>query len=277
MNSDNRFFSRGLRGFSRNGPRKIREIRAIRCKSTCETICPNLSEFIMILAGTIARVNSISAEKLILHEDAELLIVNKPAGMPVLPDGWEKDAPYLVKLLEEQFGKLWVVHRLDKITSGVMVFARTAAAHRTLSLLFETRTISKIYHAIVNGVPEWSEHTARHPLRVDVGHSHRTVVDPGKGKPSETAFRVLERFTGHSLLEARPATGRTHQVRVHAYALGFPLLGDTLYSAPAMDLITRPALHAYSLEFEFEGKPFSFTAPYPEDIVRTLKRLHVGT
>jgi len=225
-------------------------------------------------------VNSISPEKLILHNDTELLIVNKPAGMPVLPDGWEKDAPYLVKLLEAQFGKLWVVHRLDKVTSGVMVFARTPAAHRTLSLLFETRLVHKIYHAIVNGEPGWSEHTARHPLRVDVGHSHRTAVDPRKGKPSETAFRVLERFANHSLLAAVPASGRTHQIRVHAYALGFPLLGDTLYSAPVeRDIISplqRPALHAYSLEFEFNGKPFSFTAPYPEDFEQALQKLRAG-
>ncbi len=235
----------------------------------------------MILAGTIILVSAISAEKLILHENAELLIVNKPAGVPVLPDGWEKDAPYLVKLLEAQFGKLWVVHRLDKVTSGVMVFARTAAAHRTLSLLFETRAVHKIYHAIVNGEPGWSEHTARHPLRVDVGHSHRTVVDPGKGKPSETTFRVLERYKGYSLLEAVPITGRTHQIRVHAYALGFPLLGDTLYNAPPVERdnispLQRPALHAGSLEFEFEGKPFFFSAPYPEDFEKALQKLRAG-
>ncbi len=221
------------------------------------------------------------SNKLILHEDADILIVNKPAGMPVLPDGWEKDAPYLVKLLEEQFGKLWIVHRLDKITSGVMVFARTAAAHRTLNLLFETRAVHKIYHAIVTGEPGWNEHTARHPLRVDVGHSHRTMVDHSRGKPSETAFRVLERYKNYSLLEAVPATGRTHQIRVHAYALGFPLLGDTLYSFPPVGRdnispLQRPALHACSLEFEFEGESFSFTAPYPEDFTEALKKLRTG-
>jgi tRNA pseudouridine32 synthase/23S rRNA pseudouridine746 synthase len=214
---------------------------------------------------------------MLLHEDAQLLIVNKPAGVPVLPDGWEKDAPTLVQQLEEGFGKLWIVHRLDKGTSGVMVFARSAAAHRTLSLLFETRAVHKRYHAIVNGTPDWNEYSARHPLRVDVGHSHRTKVDPLKGKPCETAFRVLERFSSHTLLEACPVTGRTHQVRVHAYALGHPLLGDTLYSAPPTDLMARPALHAHTLEFEFEGNLLSFTAPYPEDFGNTLARLHVDT
>jgi 23S rRNA-/tRNA-specific pseudouridylate synthase len=105
------------------------------------------------------------------------------------------------------------------------------------------------------------------------------VVDHGKGKPSETAFRVLERFTGYSLLEAHPGTGRTHQVRVHAYALGFPLAGDELYCEEGQGTVLslhRPALHAYSLEFEFEGKPFSFTAPYPDDFAKALKKIRAG-
>ncbi|MBM3152358.1 MAG: RluA family pseudouridine synthase, partial [Chloroflexi bacterium] len=209
-----------------------------------------------------------------IYVDENFLAVNKPAGLAAVPGGWEADVPALVKLLEADFGRVWTVHRLDKGTSGVVLFARTAAAHRTLSLLFETHAVRKTYLAIVVGIPQWDEHTARHPLRINVGHSHRTVVDHAKGKPSETAFRVLERFTDHSLLEARPATGRTHQVRVHAYALGFPLLGDELYGQPSIERdakvprrgvpLHRPALHAVSLEFEFEGKPFSFTAPHPK-------------
>ena len=209
----------------------------------------------------------------ILHTDNSILVINKPAGIPVLPDGWDKDAPYLVRQLEEQFGKVWIVHRLDKITSGVMIFARTSEMHRTLNMQFERHEIQKVYHAIVVGTPTWNEHTARHPLRIDVGHSHRTVVDHSKGKPAETHFHILERYTSHSLLEAIPGTGRTHQIRVHAYALGYPLLGDTLYSAPETDLIGRPALHACSLEFTIEGKPFRFTAPYPEDFAEVLKKL----
>jgi RluA family pseudouridine synthase len=232
----------------------------------------------MIPAGKIDLMSSISLKKLILHEDAELLIVNKPAGMPVLPDGWEKDAPYLVKLLEEQYGKLWVVHRLDKITSGVMVFARSAKAHRALNMQFEQHEVQKVYHAIVVGEPDWDQHTARHALRMDMGHSHRTVVDHSKGKSAETAFRVLERHSGTSLLEAIPGTGRTHQIRVHAYALGFPLLGDTLYSAPPTDLIARPALHSQSLTFTHPAscERVSFFAPYPDDFLAALEKLRAG-
>jgi RluA family pseudouridine synthase len=229
-------------------------------------------------AGTITYVSSTIVRNLILYEDPELLIVNKPAGMPVLPDGWEKHAPYLVKLFEQQFGKIWVVHRLDKVTSGVMVFARTAQMHRALSMQFEQRAVQKIYHTIVAGVPEWDQHTARHLLRVNAGHSHRTVVDQGKGKPSQTAFLVLERFPKAALLEAIPGTGRTHQIRVHAYAIGFPLLGDTLYSAPTTDLINRPALHAQLLAFTHpaSAEQKSFSAPYPEDFQNALARLKAG-
>jgi len=229
----------------------------------------------MILAGTIGSVKTLSTNQLVLHEEAEFLIVNKPAGMPVLPEGWEKEAPYLVKLLEEELGRLWVVHRLDKITSGVMVFARTLEAHRALNIQFEQHEVRKVYHAIVTGEPEWEQHTCRHPLRVDVGHSHRTAVDQKKGKSSETAFRLLERHKGYSLLEAIPATGRTHQIRVHAYAIGFPLLGDLLYSAPPTDLIARPALHAHSLTFTHptSGKVLTFTIPYPDDFRDALQKL----
>ena len=198
--------------------------------------------------------------------------------MPVLPDGWEKDAPYLVKLLEGQYGKLWVVHRLDKITSGVMVFARTTDAHRVLSMQFEQHEAQKVYHAIVAGVPEWDQHIAHHPLRVDVGHRHRTVVDNRKGKSSETLFRVMERYQGFCLMEAVPGSGRTHQIRVHAYAIGLSLLGDMLYSGPSTDLIARPALHAQSLSFMHPttGEGVSFTATYPEDFKYALEKLRAG-
>ena len=210
-----------------------------------------------------------------LFQDSSILVINKPAGIPVLPDGWEQAAPYLLKQLEVEFGKLWVVHRLDKITSGVMVFAYTADAHRVLNMQFEHHEAKKSYHAISVGLPLWDEHTARHPLRVNVGHSHRTVVDHGNGKPSETHFHVLERYAEYCLLEAVPGTGRTHQVRVHAYALGYPLLGDTLYSAPPTDLIARPALHALSLSIThpLTGENLIFTAPYPQDFVKVLKSL----
>jgi len=221
----------------------------------------------------------------IIHADDHVLVVNKPSGLPVLPDGWEKDAPYLVKLLEQEFGKIFIVHRLDKITSGVMVFARDAESHRALNIQFENREAEKVYHAIMEGNPKWDEKTAKHPLRADVGKKHRTAVDDKNGKPAETRFRVIKRYQANpeqgrgvaALVEAKPVTGRTHQIRVHAYALGHPLLGDGLYGAEETILIGRPALHAHSLTITHPktNQRLTFTAERPEDFAITLKLLHL--
>ena len=93
----------------------------------------------------------------IIHKDELIIVVNKPAGIPVLPDGWDKDAPYLIKALEEDHGKIWIIHRLDKTTSGVMVFALDKETHRELNIQFENRKVEKIYHAIIEGEPNWNE------------------------------------------------------------------------------------------------------------------------
>ncbi|HXF85020.1 MAG TPA: RluA family pseudouridine synthase [Anaerolineales bacterium] len=209
----------------------------------------------------------------ILHEDEHILIVDKPAGLPVLPDGWEKDAPYLVKMLEEKFGKVWIVHRLDKVTSGVMVFARDAETHRMLNTQFENHEAEKVYHAIIEGNPMWEEKVTKFPLRANVGHKHRTIVDNRNGKPSETRFKVMKRYPAAALVEAKPMTGRTHQIRVHAYALGHPLVGDVLYGGKETDLIARPALHSFALTITLSGKPLTVTAPYPADFRATLESL----
>ncbi len=224
----------------------------------------------------------------IIYKDEHILVINKPAGLSVLPEGWEPDAPYLVKSLEEEYEKIWVVHRLDKFTSGVLVFALNAEAHRALNIQFEKHETEKIYRAITVGAPPWKERITKFPLRVNVGHKHRTMVDNKKGVRAETKFKVLnwnssitdELFLaddaeGMALVEARPMTGRTHQIRVHAYALGYPLLGDTLYSSPETDIIARPALHAYSLSFNHpvSNERVSFTAPYPTDFKKALERL----
>lgn len=211
----------------------------------------------------------------ILYEDEHLLVVDKPAGLPVLPDGWEEDAPYLVKALEEQYGKIFIVHRLDKITSGVMVFARDAEAHRALNIQFEGHEAEKVYHALVEGNPKWEDKITRRPLRANVGHKHRTMVDDKNGKPSETRFRVIKRYPARpelgreefALIEAKPMTGRTHQIRVHAYALGHPLVGDILYGAQEAYGIPRPMLHAQSLSFihPVTNERVKFTAPHPPD------------
>ena len=226
----------------------------------------------------------------IIYKDEQILAINKPAGLSVLPEGWEPDAPYLVKMLEAEYGKIWIVHRLDKFTSGVIVFALTAEAHRALNIQFEKHETNKVYRAITVGAPPWKERTTKFPLRVNVGHKHRTMVDNKKGVRAETIFKVLnwnqassdelaftEDVKGMALVEARPTTGRTHQIRVHAYALGYPLLGDALYSAPESDIIDRPALHACSLSFNHpvSNERVTFTAPYPVDFKKALERLNL--
>jgi len=213
----------------------------------------------------------------IIHIDEHILVVNKPAGLPVLPDGWEKDAPYLVKMLEEEHGKVFIVHRLDKVTSGVIIFARNADTHRALNIQLEKHEAEKVYHAIMEGEPKWNEKTTKFPLRVNVGHKHRTMVDDKNGKPSETRFRILKRYPAAALAEAKPMTGRTHQIRVHAYALGHPLMGDILYGAEETSIIVRPALHAHSLTFMHPAthERLTFTAERPDDFVTALKLLDV--
>ncbi len=211
----------------------------------------------------------------VVFSDDAILVVNKPAGLSVLPEGWDKDASHLVKILEEQYGKLWVVHRIDKTTSGVLVFAMTAEAHRSLNIQFEKHQVEKKYHAMMSGVPKWKEKTTRFPLRVNVGHKHRTMVDSRNGVRAETRFRILEQNPSSALVEAMPMTGRTHQIRVHAYALGHPLVGDVLYSAPETDVISRPALHAYSLAFTHPvaGRLMLFQADYPGDFQKAVNSI----
>jgi RluA family pseudouridine synthase len=211
----------------------------------------------------------------ILREDQYLLVVDKPAGLSVLPDGWEPGAPYLAKMLEEKYGKIFIIHRLDKVTSGVIVFARDEETHRALNIQFEKHEVQKVYHALVEGNPKWEQKITKLPLRVNVGRKHRTVVDERNGKPSETSFRVLKRYQSAAWVEASPMTGRTHQIRVHASVLGHPLLGDTLYGAQKSNMIARPALHAYSLTFTHpsSNEPVAFTAARPQDFAIALERL----
>jgi len=213
----------------------------------------------------------------IIHIDDHMIVIDKPAGLPVLPDGWEKDSEYLVKMLEEKYGRIFIIHRLDKITSGVMVFARDAETHRALNMQFEKHEAQKVYHAIVEGNPRWEEKITKFPLHANVGHKHRTIVDDKHGKPSETRFKILKRYRSSAWVEALPMTGRTHQIRVHASALGYPLLGDILYGAHETDKIPRPALHAYSLTFTHpaSNERVTFQAEYPQDFATTLKLLGV--
>jgi RluA family pseudouridine synthase len=229
----------------------------------------------------------------VIFRDPFLLAINKPAGLPTLPDGYNPDQPHLKALLEPDYGRLWIVHRLDRETSGLVLLARTPEAHRNLNTQFELRQVSKSYQALVCGVPDWQEKTVSLPLRPNGDRRHRTVVDPRRGKTAETEFHVLERLGDYSLIEACPHTGRTHQIRAHLAAFGLPILGDVLYGGPpalylsilkseftngengGRAIIERCALHAWSLELAHpdSGAALHLDAPFPEDFKDALRVL----
>ena len=210
----------------------------------------------------------------VLWVDEALLVVNKPPGLPVLPDGYHPEAPYLRGILEPLYERLWTVHRLDKETSGVVVLARSAAAHRHLNTQFQEHHTGKLYHALVVGTPDWEEVLVEAPLLPDGDRRHRTIVS-AQGKPAQTGLRVLQRFNGCSLVQAAPRTGRTHQVRAHLAHLGHPILGDRLYGGGEGAILGRTGLHAWSLELAHpaSGEVMKFSAPYPEDFQRALREL----
>jgi tRNA pseudouridine32 synthase/23S rRNA pseudouridine746 synthase len=226
----------------------------------------------------------------ILWMDEAILLVNKPSGMLTIRDGYNPDLPYLGQILAKEFGQVWVVHRLDRETSGIMVFARTSQAHQNLNFQFEHREIKKTYHTIAFGVPDRGQFSIDVSLRVNGDRQHRTIVDPRKGKNAITDFAVLEKYNGFCLIEARPATGYTHQIRAHLLAAGYPILLDPLYKLksennvnysfskinnPYHALINRLALHALSITFThpLTGQFLEMQAPYPEDFKNALKRL----
>ena len=222
------------------------------------------------------------ADKHLIHVDDALLVVNKPAGLLSLPDGYNPDLPHLRSVFEPQFGRLWIVHRLDKETSGVIVLARSRKAHRALNDAFAGRKTTKTYHALIVGEPVWQERTVDLPLLPNGDRWHRTVVHAGRGKVSITHFDVLERFGHYTLLKAVPETGRTHQIRAHLATLGFPIAADTLYGKNANSAIHHPdrvnlhrlGLHARSIRIAhpIAQETIQFDAPYPEDFDAALRQ-----
>ncbi len=233
----------------------------------------------------------------VLYEDSQLLLVNKPSGVLSLPDGYDPRSPVLAAVLRPTYGDLWVVHRLDRETSGVIALARNEQAHQKLNDQFETRQVVKVYHALVSGSPPWDEHSISAPLVIDADRHHRTLIDQQTGKPSETNFKVLERFARgkqhYTLIEAQPLTGRTHQIRVHLAALGIPVAVDVLYGSakPVLlselkrdyrgnveeerPLLGRLGLHACQLTLRHPttDQILTFDAPYPKDLAATLNQL----
>ena len=199
----------------------------------------------------------------ILFENDDLLAVEKPIGVATVFER-KKEADCLIEMLRESTGlPLMVVHRLDKDVSGVVVFAKNPQAHRTLNMQFDRREVHKTYEAVLHG--ELAEHkgVVQKPIR-QFG-SGRMGVDEIKGKESVTRFAVRtknERFTYALLM---PDTGRRHQLRVHAYSLGHPIVGDPLYGDRAVQKeFPRLMLHAARIEFSWRGESLTVQSVVPE-------------
>lgn len=214
-----------------------------------------------------------------LYEGEGWRVVNKPAGMLVIPGRGEGSAPVLRELLEaRRGGKVFIVHRLDRDTSGALAVALEAAVHRTLSMAFEAGKIRKRYLALVEGRVEA-------PLEISLAlaparRGRMRPARPGEaGKNAITRISPVETFERASLIEVEPLTGRTHQIRVHLQAVGHPLLVDHQYGrAQSLETLARTPLHAWKLEVpELEGVAAAqVEAPLPDDMARTVEALRRG-
>lgn len=232
----------------------------------------------------------------VLHQDADLLVIDKPPGLLAVPGrGGESVVDALRQAgVTEARAELLVVHRLDRDASGVMVLARTPEAHRALCDQFEHRAVDKVYLAVVRGALSGDG-------RIDLAlrpNASNTRVDIAAtddcGKPSVTLWRAVEALSGHTLVECRPLTGRLHQIRAHLAAIGHPLAVDPLYGgADAVflsdfkrgykasgrrtekPLIDRLTLHAWKLTFAHptRGEPLTMEAPLPDDLRRVIRQL----
>jgi tRNA pseudouridine32 synthase/23S rRNA pseudouridine746 synthase len=198
-------------------------------------------------AEAAARDGGPESPLVVVHEDAHVVALDKPAGLLCVPGrGAEGLVRNLWSLALPRWPTLRIVHRLDQATSGLVLFALDADAHRTLSAAFENRAVDKRYEALVHGWPAGESGSIDLPLAADWPNRPRQRVDRERGKPSLTHWRALARGAGESRLELQPVTGRSHQLRVHLATIGHPVRGDRLYG-PTDDAAPRLMLHANSL------------------------------
>jgi 23S rRNA pseudouridine1911/1915/1917 synthase len=237
----------------------------------------------------------------VVYEDDCIAAVSKSSGLSVGADRWEESKERLDKLLAAslKMEKIYIVHRIDKDTSGLVVFAKDGETHKRLSAAFERRQVEKRYIAAVHGRPLWTGTACDLPLVPNGNKKHHTIIDKYQGKKALTRFRLLLSAGNYSILEALPETGRTHQIRVHLASLGYPVACDELYGStkPVLlssikrgwrgdpleerPLLARLGLHAaelllppYNPEDEGAGKePLSLTAPLPRDMAALIRQM----
>ncbi|HEV2600701.1 MAG TPA: RluA family pseudouridine synthase [Candidatus Babeliales bacterium] len=221
----------------------------------------------------------------IVYTHPEFLIINKPAGVVVHKSSSYNQLPTLTDWLTAHYQEIaqvgsvdrpGIVHRLDKDTSGLMIIARTNYAHGIFTTLFKERAINKTYYALVEGHP--NEHgiidlaITRHPV-----HRKKMMASIANGtygtiRTATTQYKVLQYYTDHTLIQAKPITGRTHQIRVHFAAIKHPLLGDTTYGKKS-HLIAHHVLHAKELSFSFDGTQHTFSCELPPAFESLLNSL----
>ena len=238
----------------------------------------------------------------VIYEDAHIIAVNKASGVSVGGDRWDESRERLDRLVSaigESKRTLFTVHRIDRETSGLVVFAKDEEVHRRLSIAFEGREVKKRYIAVVYGLPSWQETACDLPLVPNGNKQHLTIIDKYRGKPSLTRFRLLGSVGNYSVLEALPETGRTHQIRVHAAALGLSVVCDSLYGndKPVMlsllkrkwrgdpfeekPLLARLGLHAAELILpaaEIVGEnsaSINLKAVFPRDMAALIRQMGV--
>ncbi len=220
----------------------------------------------------------------IIHQDDDLIVIDKPSGILSVPGGFSPDIQTVQEILNPEFGRTWIVHRLDKETSGLMILARNALIHRELNMLFDNRHVHKRYDCIVCGNPPEQQISLK--LRVNAGRSHLTVVDEISGKSALTMIHPEEVFVGYSFISAFPQTGYTHQIRAHLASIGHPILMDLKYTLPSILLpqrvnsifneistvLNRTALHCTQISFlnPRTKLPITFKVDLPVDIKAAL-------
>lgn len=203
----------------------------------------------------------------LIYSDKFLLAVSKPAGLLSVPGRGEDKSDSLATRVQADFPDALVAHRLDRDTSGLLLFPRGADMHRRISLMFEKREMQKSYVAVVMGKLEPAQGEVNLPLIVDWPNRPRQMVDAATGKPSLTRYEVIsyDSVSQTSRVALEPITGRTHQLRVHMSATGHPILGDTLYGGNSEGQHARLLLHAHTLDFRHpvSGKVMNLISELP--------------
>ena len=213
----------------------------------------------------------------IIYEDEDLLVLNKPAGMPIHPslNNYTNSIANALAYYFQSQGKPFIFrccNRLDRDTSGLTIVSKHLVSGSSLSDMTKYREVHREYLAIARGSVTPSEGTIQAPLGRKEGTIIERTVDWEHGEDAVTHYKVVKEANGHSLVSLRLETGRTHQIRIHMKYLGYPLIGDYLYN-PDMEYMTRQALHSHHMEFThpITGEHMSFTAPLPEDMARVMQ------